>query len=194
MSAKNWKKISETTVHNNGYWEYRIDKFLHEDGTGDEYHYVHTSGSTMIIPVTSGGNFLLVSQFRYLNAKESLEFPCGGIDHGLSPEENAIKELREETGYSARKLEFVGSFSPFTGACDEICNVYVATGLYESPLPKDKSEEGMKVISMNYNELQNLIDNNKIWDGLTLAAWALFHKKLQKMLVEKWNILNFCLL
>ncbi len=176
MSAKNWKTLSSTTIYSNDHWSYRLDKFKHDDGTEDEYHYVHTLGSTMIIPFTHDDKFLMVSQFRYLNQKESIEFPCGGVEKGLTPEENAMKELREETGYAAKKLELIGSFAPFTGACDEICNVYIATELYEAALPKDKSEEGMEVIKVDFDELTNLISENKIWDGLTLASWALARK------------------
>ncbi len=180
MSAKNWKTLESKTVFSNDHWSYKLNKFLHEDGTEDEYHYVHTLGSTMVIPVNDDNRFLLVSQFRYLNQKESIEFPCGGVEKGLSSEENAMKELREETGYAAKKLKFIGSFSPFTGACDEICNVYLATGLYKSELPKDKSEEGMEVIEIDYAGLNKLISENKIWDGLTLAAWTLAQKHLNK--------------
>ncbi len=176
MSARNWKIISRTTLFTNDHWTYKLDKFQHEDGTGDEYHYVHTLGSTMVIPVTHEDKFLLVSQFRYLNQKESLEFPCGGVEKDLSPEENAMKELREETGYAAKNLKLIGSFAPFTGACDEICNVYIATELYESLLPKDKTEEGMELLTVDLDELQRLIDENIIWDGLTLAAWSLAKK------------------
>ena len=180
MSAKNWKTLSSTTIYSNDHWSYKLNKFLHEDGTEDEYHYVHTLGSTMVIPVTDDKHFLLVSQFRYLNQKESLEFPCGGVEKGLTPEENAMKELREETGYAAKNLKYIGSFAPFTGACDEICNVYIATGLFESELPKDKSEEGMEVIKVDFDELTGLISENKIWDGLTLAAWSLVRNYLNK--------------
>ncbi|MBK9249900.1 MAG: NUDIX hydrolase [Ignavibacteria bacterium] len=72
-----------------------------KSGTVGEYHYVHSRGATLIIPQLPDGTFILVRQFRYLLQRESLEFPCGGINpQWAEPLENAHKELLEETGYS----------------------------------------------------------------------------------------------
>ena len=171
MNLQRWKKLSEKTVFKNSHWSYNLDEFEIEGKTKGEYHYVHTLGSTMVVPFLSENEIVLVKQFRYLNQKESAEFPCGSIVDGLNKLENAIKELREETGYSA-ELEFVGEFSPYTGASDEMCTVYLGRKLKYSPLPQDLTED-CKSFILNVNEFENLIKQNKIWDGLTLSAWLL---------------------
>ena len=125
----------------------------------------------MVVPFISDDQILLVNQYRYLNQKESLEFPCGSVEDGLSKEENAIKELREETGKSG-KIKYVGEFSPYTGASDEMCSVFIAKDLYDSPLPNDSTEE-FEIVKMSIAEFEELIKQNKIWDGLTLSAWIL---------------------
>ncbi len=171
MSLKKWKKLGQKTVFANDHWKYNLDTFEIEDGTKGEYHYVNTNGSTMVVPFLSDDQLLLVNQYRYLNQKESLEFPCGSVEEGLSKEENAIKELREETGKSG-KLKYVGEFSPYTGASDEMCSVFIGKDLYDSPLPNDSTEE-FELIKMSISEFEKLIKQNKIWDGLTLSAWVL---------------------
>lgn len=178
MSLKKWNKLDSRKVTGNNYWSYYLDRFEMEDGTPGEYHYVHTLGSSMVIPVTSSGQIVMVNQFRYLNQKESLEFPCGAIQSGLSPEENALKELREETGFSSARLELLGEFSPYTGASDEMCTLYAAYELFHSPLPKDETEE-FEIVQKSPDEISSLISDNSIWDGLTLSAWCLAQGKLK---------------
>lgn len=177
MPLKRWNKISQRTVIKNDHWSYRLDQFEIEGGSRGEYHYVHTGGSSMVIPVKDNGSILLVKQFRYLNQKESLEFPCGAVEEGLTSEENAIKELREETGFTALKLQKAGEFSPFTGASDEICTVFIARGLSPAPLLADATEE-FELVEKSYSEIESLIESNFIWDGLSLAAWLLAKKHL----------------
>ena len=92
---KKWKKISEKLLFKNNFWSYILEEFEIEGNNRGEYHYVHTNGSTLIIPVLTSGKIILVNQYRYLNKKESLEFPCGSIQNNISKEENALKELRE---------------------------------------------------------------------------------------------------
>jgi len=177
MNLRKWNKLGRKTLFKNDHWSYNIDNFAIEGGTDGEYHYVHTLGSTMVIPFLSIDEILLVNQFRYLNQKESLEFPCGSIQDGLTKEENALKELREEAGYTGN-LEYVGEFSPYTGASDEMCSVFIATELSVSPLPGDITEE-FELINLSIEKFENLIKRNKIWDGLTLSAWILTKNFLQ---------------
>jgi len=177
MSLKRWKKLGQKTIYVNDHWSYNLDNFEIEGGTKGEYHYVHTLGSTMIVPFTTENSILLVNQFRYLNQKEGLEFPCGAVINGLSNEENALKELREETGKSGN-LKYIGEFSPYTGASDEMCYVYVANELINSPLPTDLTEE-FELHEFSIKEFEKLIKQNLIWDGLTLSAWLMTKNYLE---------------
>lgn len=179
MPLKRWNKLSQKTVIKNKYWSYELDEFEIENGFKGEYHYVHTAGSTMIIPVSADGNIFLVNQYRYLNKKESLEFPCGMIADKLSPIENALKELREETGYASKNIQSIGFFSPYTGASDEICSVFVAYELYKDELKADDTEE-FEIARLSPLEIDKRIENNSIWDGMTLAAWMLARKLFYK--------------
>ena len=169
---KRWKQISKKLISRNDHWSYYLDQFeIDQKGQG-EYHYVHTGGSSMIIPVTPSKNILLVNQYRYLNQEESLEFPCGAIESNLSAKKNAIKELREETGYDCKTLNFIGEFSPFSGVCDEMCSVFIADQLFKNSLLPDMTEE-FELIELSMNEIEEKIENGLIWDGMTMAAWIM---------------------
>lgn len=171
MKLKKWNKLDERTVFSNEHWQYKLDNFEIESELKGEYHYVHSPGSTMVVPFFDKETLLITNQYRYLNQKESLEFPCGSIAGKLSPLENAHKEFREETGKDG-DLKFVGEFSPYTGVSNEICKVYVAENIFDSPLECDSTEE-FEIKKISVTELEKQIKENIIWDGLTLASWVL---------------------
>lgn len=175
MAIKSWKKLSQKVLFQNKYWKYFLDEFEIEGKGKGEYHYLHLIGSTMIIPVTANNKIILVNQYRYLNQKESIEFPCGSVEEGLSFEDNAIKELREETGYSANELIKAGEYSPYNGVSDEMCHVYIAKKLFSNELKADFTED-FEFLELNPVEIDNMIDSGIIWDGMTISAWTLARK------------------
>lgn len=178
MPLSRWKKLKSREYHRNPYWTYRIDDFvIPSTGFRGTYYYVHTTGSSMIIPVTEDRNILLVKQYRYLNKKFSLEFPCGGNKEGMTPLETAEVELREETGFTADKLIPVGKFCPFNGVTDEDCHVYIATGLRLDPKNADESEE-LSLHAFTPEEVDKMMRNGSVFDGMSMAAWALSWEKV----------------
>lgn len=172
MPLKRWKKVSESIVFRNPYWIYKRDAFELPSGTPGEYHYVHTNGSSMVLPVAADGTLLLVNQYRYLLGRESVEFPCGSVKDGSTHEETARKELAEETGHSAGSLVPAGEFNPFNGVTDEICRVYVARDLRFVGGTPDETEE-FELLRLTPAEVEARIRSGAIWDGMTIAAWTI---------------------
>jgi len=172
MPIRPWLKISEVLRIKNPWWTYKQDAFELPSGKRGEYHYVHTNGSSMIIPVMDDGRMVLVNQYRYLAARESLEFPCGSVKDGSTYDETARHELAEETGYSAKELHFVGEFNPYNGVTDEMCRVYVARGLRLVGGTPDDTEE-FEMSPLGPDEIEERIQNGAIWDGMTIAAWVI---------------------
>jgi ADP-ribose pyrophosphatase len=82
MPLKTWKKISEAVLFKNSWWTYKKDEIELPSRKRGEYHYVHTNGASMVVPVLSDGRIVFVNQYRYLNDRESLELPCGGVKVG----------------------------------------------------------------------------------------------------------------
>ena len=124
----------------------------------------------MVVPVTEEGKILMVNQYRYLCDKESLEFPCGSINEGDTHIDTAKHECAEETGFAAGNLVEAGHFNPYNGVTSEICHVYIGTALTPTPSRPDATEE-FEVHAFSLEELEAQIRSNKIWDGMTLAAW-----------------------
>jgi ADP-ribose pyrophosphatase len=170
---KKLDSLSSETLFVNPYWEYRMDNYYLPSDTIAEYHYVHTPGSTIVIPRCDNGTFLAVKQYRYLFRSESIEFPCGGLKIDLTQEENARHELREEAGCIAGTMELIGKFAPCKGLCNELCYVYFAEGLaFVEPEPE--ASEEFEILTLTINQINNYIQKGELWDGMTLAAWTLY--------------------
>ena len=174
---KQWKTVTSKIFFKNPWWTYQVDEYEIPDGIKGEYHFVHTLGSSMIVPITDQGKIILVNQYRYLCNKESIELPCGGVKEGKSYEEMAHLELEEETGHRAKSLNYASEFNPFNGVTSEMCHVFIARQLYKTETKPDVTEE-FEILFLTPKEIDLMIESNKIWDGMTIAAWRLVRNKL----------------
>ncbi len=173
MALKEWRKRGEATLHRNPWWTYKCDSVLLPSGDEGEYHYVQTPGSVMVVPVAADGRFILVRQYRYLNQRESIEFPAGGIKPGQSVIEAARAELREEAGFEAGAITEIGVFNPFNGVTDELCHVFIARDLQAVAAVPDATEE-FELLRLDAADIRAASAQGLLYDGMTLAAWSLY--------------------
>ena len=131
-----------------------------------------------IVPVEMHGNVLLVRQYRLPAQQVLLEVPAGGVDEGESAEEAAQRELQEETGYRAERLERIGGFFVSPGYCTEFVHVFLATGLSESALDGDPGED-IVVERVPLGEAIGLIDGGEIKDGKSIIGLLLATKGVE---------------
>jgi ADP-ribose pyrophosphatase len=169
---KHWKKISSKIVFKNPWWTYKLDEYAIPGGVKGEYHSVYTEGASMIVPVMDDRRIILVNQYRYLCEKESIELPCGGVKPGKTHEEMAHLELGEETGFRSDNLKYAAEFNPYNGVTNEICKVFIAKDLVKTNPKPDETEE-FEFLFKTPDEIDSLIRNNIIWDGMTIAGWGL---------------------
>jgi len=177
MPLKAWTRLRSSVASKNPWWTYMLDHFELPSGKRGEYHYVHTNGSSMVIPVLPDGQLVLVNQYRYLAGRESLEFPCGSVKDGSSHDRTAWEELAEETGYSAGTLLLAGEFNPYNGVTDEMCRVYVARDLKFVGGAPDETEE-FELMTLHPGDLDARIRSGEVWDGMTIAAWAIGRERI----------------
>ncbi|MEY3689797.1 MAG: hydrolase [Bacteroidota bacterium] len=169
-----YSTLQQEILHKNPYWKYVKETYVLADGhSQSEYYYVHTHGSTIIIPLLNDTTMIMVKQYRYLNQRISIEFPGGGISHAMEPRENALKELREETGIIAGMMKPIGTFNPCNGITNELCTVYIARELHFTEQDTEETEE-IEIIHVPLEECASMIKHGEIWDGMTLASWTLF--------------------
>lgn len=172
MTLRHWKTLSSKTVRENPWWSYRLDRFLIPGLREGDYHYVHTGGSVMVIPLPGDGRVLMVRQYRYLDRRESLEFPSGGMKEGEDPATIARKELIEEAGMDGT-LEYLGHHNPCKGIVDEKAHVFIARGLVHSDAHHMDATEEFELEVLGVKELEERIASGEIYDGMSLACFAI---------------------
>lgn len=133
------------------------------------------TGAVVIVPIYQG-RFVLLSQFRHALRDYQYAFPRGFAEEGFSAEENCEKELREELGCEAKKVEFLGNVVSDSGLRGDKANVYLCE--IESYEEKQGYEGIDTVIELSMKELQSYIAEGKINDGFSLAAYAMYMSKL----------------
>jgi ADP-ribose pyrophosphatase len=177
MSQSKWSRLSQETLFSCAYHDFCHDRYMQPDGAVGDYWYVHLSGSAMIVPRLASGELVLVRQHRYLMERSSLEFPAGGIKRGADPLQTARQELQEETGYVASSWRKIGEFAPCNGLSDELCHVYVASGLSIVGANPEPTEE-LEVAYFSLSQLQTQVRNGELWDGMTLSSLRIFEAQL----------------
>jgi ADP-ribose pyrophosphatase len=150
----------------------RVDTVALPDGRSAQREVAEHAPVVVIVPLDGGGNVLLVRQYRLPVKQALLELPAGGIDAGESVEEAVQRELREETGQRAGRLERLAAFYASPGYCDELMHLYLATELEPSPLAAD-SDESIEVMRMPLAEALALVERGEICDAKTIIGlWA----------------------
>src|SRR5690606_4980625 len=93
----------------------RIDTVELPDKKYSKREIVEHPGAVAIVPITEEGEVILVKQYRKAVEKELLEIPAGKLEIGEEPRETAIRELKEETGFSSAKIEYITEFYTSAG-------------------------------------------------------------------------------
>jgi ADP-ribose pyrophosphatase len=133
---------------------------------------VEHGGAVVIIPIDDDGRILLVNQYRHPIGKYLLELPAGTLDKNESPEECAVRECREEVGMAPGRTQHLGGFYLAPGYSTEYLDLYLATELYEAPLPLDMDED-LSVERYSIDEVLGKISCGEIEDAKTLAGVTL---------------------
>jgi len=150
----------------------RVDRVELPSGRLTVREVVEHAPVVAIVALDGRGNVLLVRQYRLPVRQSLLEIPAGGVDPGESAEEAAQRELQEETGQRAGRLERLCSFFASPGYCDEHMDLYLATALEPSTLAAD-ADESIEVVRLPLSEALRLIERGEICDAKTIVGlWA----------------------
>ena len=147
------------------------------DGSASVREIVEHSGGVAVIPVEEDGTVWCVRQYRYAFGTHLLEVPAGKLEDGEDPLNCAVRELGEETGFTAEKFTFLGALLPSPGYCRETLHIYLATGLKPGKAHLDEGEF-LDVERHSLTELRDMVLRNELTDAKTAmavlkAAWYL---------------------
>lgn len=141
------------------------------DGNVRRFDLVRHTGAVTIVPLHEGKIFF-VRQYRFGADDALLELPAGTLNHGEDPAVCAAREVREEIGMAAGKLDKLGEFYLAPGYSTEYMHVYLAGELYPDQLPGD-DDEFLQVEAIPVDQVMQMVRDNQLNDGKTLAALLL---------------------
>jgi ADP-ribose pyrophosphatase len=156
----------------------RRDTLKTPDGRETKYEIVEHVGSVVIIPMDGEGNLLFVRQYRHAAGRDLLELPAGTRNGDEPYDACAAREIREETGMAAGKLERIGAFYLAPGYSTEFMVVFLATDLTHNPLDPDE-DEFLQVEKIPVGKAIEMAEQGELPDAKTLAALFLARRFLK---------------
>jgi ADP-ribose pyrophosphatase len=165
------------TIHSQPIYQGRVfsvrkDQVRLPDGAETQLDIVEHGGAVTILPFDEQGNIWFVRQYRHAAGLEMLEIPAGGLEPGEAPEACAQREIREEIGMRAEKIQKIGEFYLAPGYSTELIHIFLATDLIPDPLEGD-IDEFLQVEKIPLERIPSMIQAGEIIDAKTLAVFQL---------------------
>ena len=161
--------VASRQVYDDPRVKMRVDTISLGDRPVLERGVIEQSNSVVVVPMTDGGDVLLVKQWRHAVQSILLEAPAGHIDPGEEPRAAAIRELQEETGHSAANLSHLPGFWAAPSISTEYMHGFLASGLATSSRPQDEDEDVETAITP-LSDIPRLIREGTIIDSKSIAA------------------------
>ena len=160
------------------------------DGRVAEREYVVHPGAVMVVPLLerAGGalEVVLERQYRYPVQRTLIEFPAGKLDAGESPLDCARRELREETGYTARQWARAGLLHPVVAYSTEFIEIWFARELHGGARQLDEGEF-LEVFSATPAQLHDWCRSGAVTDAKTLVGALWLHNVLGGAWTLDWR-------
>ncbi len=173
------KQIRRDVLYRGRIFDLFVDQVEYPSGNRSVREIAHHPGGAVTVPLLDDGRVILVRQLRYPLGRHILELPAGKLNPGEDPAIAAARELEEETGWVAGRLQKLTSIYTTPGFCDEELHLYLATGLTPSP-DGHRREEGeftMTVEMIPLAEALAMVGRGELKDGKTIVGLLLAEAK-----------------
>lgn len=147
-----------------------IQDQIRVNGTVRPYDYLEMMEGVSILPI-HGENIITLREYRYPIRSWQTELPGGLIDPGETPQQAAVRELKEETGYEADEVIPLGSFYPSFGSTNEKIYLFAIRCGKSGETSLDPAEV-LRLHEVSVDEFKKLVASGEIQHGAGLAAWA----------------------
>ena len=156
----------------------RVDTVRLPEGHTAPREIVEHAPCVCVVPVDAAGRVLLVRQYRKPVGETLLEVPAGGMERGEEPLQAVARELREETGYTAARVEPLASFWTSPGFCTELMHAFLATGLTQGQ-QQPEDDERITLEWVPLEDVPALIHTGTVRDAKSIVALLLALQRLR---------------
>ena len=177
------RKLSGREVYHGRIVNVCMDEVLLPNGRQAQREVVEHPGGVAILPVDDKGFCYMVRQFRYPAGHMILETPAGKLEYGEDHYACAVRELSEETGFTADEFIYLGVFYTSPGFSSEKLHVYLALGLHPGRCHLDEGEF-LNVEKYSLDQLMDMVMANQIEDAKTIIALLKAEKLLKQRGLE----------
>jgi ADP-ribose pyrophosphatase len=167
-------RLQSTRVYTGRIVSLDVDTVRYPDGSVGELEMIRHPGASAVVPFLSDPTgddpqVLLIKQYRYAAGGYVLEVPAGRLDAGEDPKHCAARELKEETGCTAERVEYLTTIYTTPGFTDEKIHLFMATGLAAGET-KQEADEFLEPQPMPLSQALKKIQAGEIQDGKTAIA------------------------
>ena len=167
-------RIDTKRIHTGKVIHLDIDRVRFPDGSEGDLEIIRHPGASAVVPFLSDPRgedpqVLLLRQYRYAADGYLFEIPAGRLDDGETPEACATRELKEETGCSAKSMQRLTTIFTTPGFIDERIHLFLAEGLTQGETNKEK-DEFAETVAMPLSRALTMIEQGEISDGKTIVG------------------------
>lgn len=169
MAKGKAKTLKSTRIFQGKVFGIKRDEVVEPGGLRVTREVITHSGSVVVLPVFEDGKILMIQQYRYAARRYLWELVAGRVDKGESEKKAAARELKEETGYKAKRLSKYLEVFPSPGFLEERMHILLAEGLREG---KAEPEADEKIISRAFkvDELVDMMQKGELRDAKSIVG------------------------
>lgn len=180
VEERAWDTRSSETIYRIPPFEVCRDTVALPDGSTAKFDYLNEPNATVILPLTPDEKVVTISEWRHAVGKIVTGLPGGSIEGSETPKEAAERELEEESGYSASRLELMNSVDVNNGISTGRHHHFVAFGCTRQKAPIDEPMESAEVSVRTIEDLRASAADGEIADAKTLTSLFLFQLRTER--------------
>lgn len=164
--------MKQKKIHQGRVIDLAIETVELPNGTTTDLEIIHHPGGAAVVAINNDNKVCLIRQYRHAAGGWLWELPAGKIDPGEDPLTTARRELTEEAGQIAGKIEALGNTLTTPGFCDEVIHLFRATELVDCPT-RHETHEVIEIHWLEFSQVMKQIKEGVIRDAKTVIGLML---------------------